>query len=502
MNKPWKDAQTADIKGLFNGVIKNMDLGWQEQAISNSIIYPITQLATTVGGSGYITQNASNEIWNNYYRSLISMRQIEKLIEEDPEKAKLQNVKAMITIIKAYRTLKMTDVFGDMPYSQAGKADLGSSNYSPTFDKQQQIYESCLDDLKNAVDLLNVSPDQINIGTHESLLGGDVNMWKKFGNSLRLRYALRMNDANTTLAVLHIQDALSKPLLENIEKIGLTPSVQNFTAEGREWSFYEGCFLRMGSTAWSAMTNNNNADGSGIFDPRAKIFFETNAKNEWKPKEQNVGTPDAGEPYNRRRDETWSNKGDGNLLSNVNYFFGRDKNIPDLMITAAEVYFLKAEAAVKGLGRSASITDAKTFYEDGVKSSINFWTSMAINSTIWTTNKPTVPTVSQLNTVLANPKVIFNTNISTNDALKLIYTQRWLDNFRQPYEAWALVRQTDLTPKSTVSNELYESQYGVILRLNYADSEYQYNRANTNNATNNINNSGEWQKTKVWWDVK
>lgn len=501
MNQPWKDAQTADIKSLFNGVVNNLELGWQEQATANTNIYPITQLATVVGSSGYMMQNASNDIWENYYRSLISIRQIEKMIDESTDKTKYQNVASMVTILKAYRTFKMTDMFGDIPYSEAGKADQGSSNYSPKFDTQKDIYESLLDDLKTAVDNLSSSADQISIGASESLLNGDINLWKKFGNSLRLRYALRMNDVNSSVAATHIQDALSKPLLENTEVVGITPSKQNFTAEGREWSFYSGVYIRMGSTAWNLLSNSNADDGSGIFDPRAKIFFETNAQDKWVAKDQNTSLSDSGEPYNRRRDDDWTNKGAGNLISNVNYYFGRDKDIPELIITAAEVYFLKAEAAVKGVGRSASLPDAKTHYDNGVKSSINFWTSAAMGSNVWKVNKPTaLPTTAQLNIVLTNPKVVFATSLSNNDALKLIYAQRWLDNFRQPYEAWALLRQTDMTPKSTTNDNLYQSQFGRIVRLNYADKEYQYNRENVNKATNNQNNSEEWQKTKVWWD--
>ncbi|ULT27590.1 SusD/RagB family nutrient-binding outer membrane lipoprotein [Sphingobacterium sp. E70] len=189
-------------------------------------------------------------------------------------------------------------------------------------------------------------------------------------------------------------------------------------------------------------------------------------------------------------------------MSNVNYYFGRDKNIPELIITAAEVYFLKAEAAARGIGSSANLAAAKTEYENGVKSSINFWTTMAMKSVVWKENKPTsLPSAAQLNTILANPKVAFSTSASTTNALKLIYAQRWLDNFRQPYEAWSLLRQTDATPKATLSDNLYENDFGIIKRLNYAEKEYQYNLDNVNAVTKKMD-INDWQKTRVWWDVK
>jgi len=502
MNTPWKDAQTADINSLYNGIVSSLELGAQEQATANTFIYPAAQLGTTVGSSGYSMQHASNELWDEYYRDLIGIRQIEKLINESPDKAKYQNIQAMTTILKAYKTLKLTDIFGDMPYSEAGKADQGPTNYVPKFDSQKELYETLLNELKTGVANLVTSGDQITLGASESLFNNDITKWKKFGNSLRLRYALRMNDANPTAAVPHIQEALTLPLLENTENVGLTPAVQNFTGEWREWSFHAGIYLRMGSTAWNMLSNSNATNGSGIFDPRAKIFFETNVNNQWIAKQQNAAIADGGEPYNRRRDDDWTDKGSSNLLSNFNYYFGRDKNIPELIMTAAEVYFLKAEAAVKGLGRPVNFADAKDEYEKGVKSSINFWVSMAMQSAVWKENKPTaMPTNNELNAILANPKVSFSTSLSAQNALKLIYAQRWLDNFRQPYEAWALMRQTDATPKSATDNDLYENDFGKIKRLNYAEKEYQFNRKNTLEATSNQTNSEEWQKAKVWWDI-
>lgn len=501
INKPWKEDQAATINNLFNGVIASLELTWNEQSIGNSFIYPITQLATTIGSTGYREEAASNDIWKNYYRALISIRNIERLIDESPDAAQLQQVKSMLTIVKAYKTFKVTDIFGDIPYTDAGRAAEGSNYYAVKFDAQQDIYESLLNELKDAVATLSsASTGQISLGASETLFNNDVAMWRKFGNSLRLRYAMRMYEVNPTVATPHVQEALTLPLLENIEYVGVSPAAQGFTGEGREWSFNSGIYLRMGSTAWNLMSDNNNTDGSGIFDQRARIFFETNANNQWVAKEQNVSGSDGGEPYNVRRDDNWNNKGAGNLISNVNYYFGRDKNIPELMITAAEVYFLKAEAAVRGIGRAASMADAKTNYEAGVMSSVNFWSTMAMNSAVWTVNKPSaLPTTAQLAWITGNSKVAFSTALSADDALSRIYAQAWLDNFRQPYEAWALQRRTGKTPKSTVSDNLWQAQFGRYLRLNYAGAEYQYNSKNTTDVTGNLS-AQDWMAKRVWWD--
>lgn len=501
INKPWKEDQAANINNMFNGVVASLELTWNEQSVANSWIYPITQLATVVGSSGYRMEAASNDLWNNYYRTLISIRKIEKDIDASPDVAKLQHIKSMLTILKAYKTLKMTDIFGDIPFSEAGRADEGSSYYAVKFDTQEEIYTTLLTALKESVATLSTGSDQISLNSSETLFNNDITMWRKFGNSLRLRYAMRISEVNPSLASEHIQEALTLPLLENTEHVGVSPAAQGFTGEGREWSFNSGLYLRMGSTAWQLMSNNNDTDGNGIFDQRARIFFETNVNNQWIPKEQNLSASDGGEPYNVRRDDNWNNKGAGNLLSNFNYYFGRDKNIPELIITAAEVYFLKAEAAVRGIGGAANMANAKIHYEEGVRSSVNFWTNMAMNSSVWVVNKPSaLPTPEQLTWITTNPKVAFSTTLSQPDALSLIYAQAWLDLFRQPYEAWALQRRTDQTPMSETSHNLWQNEYGDYLRLNYADAEYQYNRDNVSAITGD-KSAQDWMATRVWWDV-
>ncbi|MFD2968042.1 SusD/RagB family nutrient-binding outer membrane lipoprotein [Sphingobacterium bambusae] len=502
VNKPWKEAQTADVNSLFNGVLSSLELTWNEQSIANSFIYPITQLGTIVGSSGYRMEAASNDLWKDYYEALFTIKFLEKTINESPNPETLTNVKSMLAIIKAYKTFKMTDIFGDMPYSEAARANEGSAYYSVKFDSQKDIYIALLNDLKEAVNGLSTASTQVSLGTSETLLGNNIAMWRKFGNSLRLRYAMRMQDIEPALATTHVQEALALPLLEDMEHVGVSPAAQSYTGESREWSFSANCYLRMGTTAWNLMSNSNATNGSGIFDQRAKIFFETNYNDQWVAKEQNVSVTEGGDPYNYTiRDADWTMKGTGNGISNFNFYFGRDKNIPDLLITAAEVYFLKAEAAVKGLGRAASLVDAKANYESGVRSSVNFWTTMARTSPVWVVNKPTaLPTATELLWITANPKVAFTTALSTDAALRLIYAQRWIDNFRQPYEAWALQRQTDRTPRSTVSDNLYVGLFGNYFRLNYADNEFQYNAANTVSATGG-KDALQWMATKVWWDV-
>lgn len=504
VNQPWDKATSADLNTLYNGVVKDLVLTWNEQSVGNSWIYPITQQAAIVGTTGYRMSAASDDIWKNYYRTLINFRKMEQLINESADKSKMTNIQAMVNILRAYKTFKTTDIFGDMPYFDAGKAVDGSTYYKVKFDSQKVIYETLLEDLKASSAALSANADLVSLGSYETFLNGDIAKWKKFANSLRLRYAIRMYDVNKAVAQTHISEVMALPLLDQGEDIGIWPSKLGLALEGREWA-HSGAKYRMGTTAWNLLSNNNNTDGSGIFDQRARLFFETNVAGQWVAREQNptaASVNDGGDPYNRvNRDANWNNKGATNAYSNVNHYLGRDMNtIPELIITAAEVNFLKAEVYARGMnGSAANMANAKTEYESGIRKSVNFWTKIAMDAPLWIVNKPTaLPTAAELSWITTNPKVLFPVTASEAIATKLIYAQLWLDNFRQPYEAWALLRRTQATPVETVNAAYYTANFATYKRLDYADDEKNFNGDNLRAVTGGVA-AQAWQNTKVWW---
>jgi hypothetical protein len=263
----------------------------------------------------------------------------------------------------------------------------------------------------------------------------------------------------------------------------------------------------MGSTLWNLLSNNNNTDGSGIFDLRCSIFFEVNGSSQWVPYPQNPVTPitDGGDPYNNERDPDNSGWSDpvakaGNLYSDYNYYWGRDGNIggstnacPEIFMSAAEVHFLKAEAYARGTGVAQNIASAQTEYEAGVTASLTFWKSMAFNSSVWIVNKPTsaTPTNAEISAVLTNPKVAFN----SGNAVSLIYAQEWIDLFRQPWVAWTLMRRTGgATPMDTSNPAGYTQNYGSLQRYQYPGDEQQLNNANWKAATG----GSDLTSTKIW----
>lgn len=498
LNAPWNQPTSASTPEVFNAIISSLPLTPGEQSVFNSWIYPITQQATITSGA-YPYDNARGAAWTNYYSTLANYRMLEKRIAESGNVASMNNLHAMLKTIMAYKTIKTTNYFGNMPYFQAGYAPVnGSSGFKPIYDKQADIYAAVLEDLKWSVDNFSSDASQYSIGSYETFLQNDVAMWTKFANSLRLRVAVTMSDKNNALAATHIAESLTKPLLADSENIGLWPAkIPGLTFQWREWSFSANCYLRMGTAMWSLMSSNNNVDGSGIFDPRAKIFFETNNAGNWAAYPQNPtpATPsEGGAPYSTDRYNAWSNKGAGCIYSPVNLYFEQDMALPELMLTAAEVHFLKAEVYNRGIGTAANQATAQTEYNSGVTASLNFWTSIAYNSAKWAVNKPAAATATpgQVSTLLSN--VAYDMGSPAN-ALKQIYAQLWIDQYRQPWDTWTLLRRTGgKTPMSADNAQYYQTNFGSLNRFTYPTEEASYNAANWKAETN----SNDLTATKIW----
>src|SRR5579871_6492392 len=191
------------------------------------------------------------------------------------------------------------------------------------------------------------------------------------------------------------------------------------------------------------------------------------------------------------------------IFADFNYYWSRDGaatgstgSIPELFMTAAEVHFLKAEINALGLGVSVNGATAQTEYNAGVTASVNFWVSQAIKSDIWVVNKPAgLPDAPTMAAFLANPVVAFDASDLGGHGLQQIYAQEWIDMFRQPWEAWTLMRRTGgKTPMDSTNATFYTNTYGSYQRYIYPSSEKQYNAANWQAETGGT----DLISTKIW----
>ncbi|MES1216189.1 MAG: SusD/RagB family nutrient-binding outer membrane lipoprotein [Bacteroidota bacterium] len=508
LNATHNAPSSTTIAPLVNGVIGTLFLRGQEQAsLHNDYYYVSTQLAATTSVSGYVLANGVNDVWNDYYSTLQNINLIQDKINAVTDKESMNNIQAVLYILRAYKTFRVTDQFGDIPYFNAGKAYSGdAANFRVGYDSQQLIYDSLLTNLKWAVDNINTTASPVtssgnpyeSLGSFDTFFGGNMTKWLKFANSLRLRQAMQMVEKDPTTATPIIQDALSgaKPLVEDGEDVAMWPKdLGGYDLWVRWWSISSGGagFLRMSSTMWN-MVSDNNTD-AGIFDPRAKLFVETNQAGNWAPYVIGTSTGDNVNAYISGTDPTDKNDA---IYSPFNWYLIRDEwYIPEVILSAAEVHFLKAEAYARGLGVAANLGTAEAEYKAGITSSVNFWYEIAANtdnvSDNWSAVAPPAPTAGQMTTLLANPKVAFTG--TADDAAKKIYAQEWLSYFRQPWLAFNLWRRTAATPVDPASNP--SATFKTFYRLPYAQDEAVNNTDNYNAQLAKI--GGNTTDIKVWW---
>lgn len=504
LNKnPFLPTET-DIGPLFNQVIGDMRLGWNVQFyLHNETLYGLTQLAaeTSIGFDNIPI--GAEEMWSRYYRILAHIREIERRLDEQEAETgpePLTNVRAQLKTLLAYNTFRLTDLFGDIPFFDAGKGFESVDLLRVKFDAQEDIYKHLLEELKWVEENINLIPDPttadgtpyVSFGGFDNFFDNDMKLWRKFANSLRLRHALRMVEREPAFAEPILAEIIEGdlPVIEDGEDVALWPQELQWQNTNTGSVFAEHNRLRLGSNIWRLLSENDEPNGSGIFDPRAYIFFEPNNENEWAPFPQipDADTPPAGGiPYGQQRDVNYAIKGNANIYSPLNYYLVRDEDyIPELILTAAEVNFIKAEVYLRGLGVPMNEATASNEYTLGLVNSMRFWQNIMANTTIWT-NAPELLNEGDFFAVANRPELSIFTS---DDKLNLIYTQRWMDNFRQPWEAFALGRRTGwATPR--------EGEAPTFNRFSYPPSEAINNPENWADQVAKMGEDSE--QVKIWW---
>ena len=436
-------------------------------------------------------------------------------------------------MLKAYQTFKVTDIFGDIPYFNAGRIwDNASSqaNMKPEWDSQESIYKSLLSELVWSRDLLKNNPDSTAMGNeyyklpYDVLLSNNYTLWAEFANSLILRHGLRMYEKDPDYATPLLVDAYNfyYTVMSNSGGsstgggICLWPSLLG-TNWDTNWSFREHKHLRMGETVWSCLSSTDDMDGSGIFDYRTFLFFDTNHKTDsfpdgaWRPYPQihTAETPtEGGSPYAQSRDGSYTFKGPSCLFSPFNYYLTRDeKYIPQILVTYADVLFMKAEIEIRNIGGITPSLSPDESIRVGIYQSFLFWGHMPLYTSRWTYFYPqytssfnnadiwswsySYSTKVLVNTIITNPEF----DGSQEAYLKALYQQRWLNLFRQPWEAWALARRTFATPTTTDHAKL------TSFRMEYPQKEIEYNFDNYSTQLTHMSH-GDTRQTPVWWMTK
>ncbi|MFI1744252.1 SusD/RagB family nutrient-binding outer membrane lipoprotein [Thalassobellus sediminis] len=395
---------------------------------------------------------------------------------------------AITDIWKVYMFHRFTDHWGPVPYTDAGK---GGSTVA--YDSQESMYADFFNLLEAANTTLSSSSKSTVavFGDYDEIYGGDVEKWRKFANSLRLRLALRVSDVDASTAKTHAEAAVAAGIMESNDDSAYfhvtSDTYNNFVDIAKYWGFY--------------MTASMESILKGYNDPRMREWFAPMSSaaeppvGEAYPIEDYVGLPNGG---GASLDRTGGNL---SLTNQETTFSDAATKDIEVMMTS-ESYFNRAEGVLKGWNMSGT---AKTLYEDGIKMSMNQWgitDSAAIDTYIAGTTSGAVP-VRGSDYSDSTPPVDVPVSWAGTEAeqLKQIAVQKYLGLFPESWEAWADLRRTDadiLYPLITTEDPTIG--FGVMKRITYLPNSYS---TNEEGVTQGISQLGGADKgdTNLWWDV-
>lgn len=405
---------------------------------------------TYIEDSRYKTINFN--IYNGYYTGpLNSYQQIINLNTAEATKSAAAaygsnaNQIATARILKAYVFQWLTDRWGDIPYSQALK---GSENFSPAFDKQQDIYTDLFKEWKEAVAQFDNGPSV----KGDIILNGDIARWKKFANSLRLVAALRISQADATKGATEFKAAMADGVLaSNADNV----QYKYLMDVNNENPLYNNYIQRKDFGVSDTFINYLKK----VNDPRLPFIASKNILGEYR------GVPYAVFPV------TWKTQDVSLIAPTLS-----SQNAPVNILTYAQVLFAQAEAASRGW-----ITDdAKKLYEAAIMASMQQWMGASY-------------TEDAYKAYIAQPEVAYD----SAKALERIGTQRWIALFFQGTESWNSWRRIGF-PKLTPAASTLNGGTGIPVRLAYPTIA---NSLNQKNYLEVVARQGkDDQYTPVWWD--
>jgi hypothetical protein len=319
-----------------------------------------------------ISEGYINDRWTHFYNTLTQYRLLEDTYNNlsDGEKADYE-VFLLLSQVFVYEQLQeIIDLFGDVPFSKAGTLALTGDVKTayPSYDKAETLYEMMLDDLAIVNSkLTDYSPSTLTatyLPIQDYINKGDLLKWRKFANSLRLRMAMRVADngdltvkARAILSEMIAAPATYPVLSANDDNIRIEADNDAFKVTGDSNTGIQGI------ESWSGQMNRASQAMVDALqgDPRLEIIYDPNADGEY------VG-------IDTHEDETTQN----NLMERPTeeggiYYsaidtatFSRNAQFPGLLITAAEVSFIKAEAFQKGYAQGS----AQEAFETAVSQSV------------------------------------------------------------------------------------------------------------------------------------
>lgn len=426
-------------------LVSNVDVNFN---IFNLVSQYWTQTTYTDESNYNITQRSIRDnFWGLLYvRTLRNFAEAAKLIpSQDPKSVNIKNELAITEIMQVYTYSILVNTWGNVPYSQA----LNSDVLSPKYDDARTIYNDLLKRLDAALNNLDIASTIPNFGSSDLIFGGDINKWKAFGYSLKLKLGMILADVDPTTAKTIVEQAAPNVMQSNNNNAifhylsappNTNPIYDYFFTQGRQQDYV------IAKTIVDSMKILN--------DPRIPLYFSTDANGGY-----SGGVVGKGNKYGR-----FSKPNDKMI----------DPTFAGDLLDYAEVEFLLAEAVARGMNVGGT---AQSHYNNAIQASITYWGG----------------SVTDYTNYIAQPSVNYTT--AAGDYKQKIGIQKWIALYNRGYDAWTEIRRLDHpvlpTPTNAVSN--------FPVRYSYPAEEQTLNGANYKQAATAI--GGDLVTTKLFWDI-
>lgn len=485
----------------------------RQQDFSPGYVFSTAQLYTSVGeeetalyyGSAFVQQMASlsdvgifnyqgdkyvylqgpdEQLWKATYGS--SGKLIQDVIQNTRDKPEFNNLYQMARIWKTMIYHRVTDMYGDVPYSEAGLAYY-NQKYRPKYDTQKDIYANMLSELEDASNKLDAA--QPNFASFDIVYGGNIARWKKLGYSMMLRLGMRLSKVEPATAEAWAKKAYAggvfsanedNALIRGTDITGAIGYLTNGTSFNLRVSGPS--FGKIAKTYFDFMKSHN--------DPRLKYtvaVYKTPSDLSTENTDPDVqkGLPNGLNRYTLENDPSY----DPSLPAQEHQYSGVKRSVyakldgPRMLITYPEMQLLLSEAAVRGW----ITADAKPLYESGVAGAMKLLSQYDASATI---------TSSEIEDYLNTNPFVGTSNQSA--ALEQINTQFWATTFLNGYEAYANVRRSGYPVLVPVIYPDNETNGKYPRRLKYPQDERVMNVDNYNAAVSR--QGADEFLTPVWWD--
>jgi len=460
---------TNAVRGAFNDSRTDLHITYGGQYahiyISNNWVREIDKY------NGFGNSDYAESVFSGIFNS--SIRNVNEVLRLTSEGGEYENrwhhVQAQIIAIISFS--RLTDMFGDIPYHEGGLAKYGIEQ--PVYDRQEDIYSDMVERLGQCISILQ-EPEadaQIYSPGIDPMLQGDVEKWIRFANSFRLHLAMRARFADPATYEPVISESLALPLMESNDHNPVLETSESKSDLYNPWywawkSSQEGVY----NLVWAEKFIHKLID---THDPRLTFFAAKNPAGEYR------GMPNG---LNDAAFSAWNKK---NASIPSGEFFAKDQ--PIYLITAAQIWLLKAEAALFSLSGGGG--DANGMYQTAIRLAMEQW-GIPVDSIDHYLNSEEEATLYG----------------DQENQFRQVATQLWIAAVPNAFESWCTIRRTGypVIPQRTSPDVSQGITNGYMpTRVSYPfTKERTINGDHIDEAISRLPGGEDRIDSKVWWDVR